>query len=177
MLPGLPSTPEIREPTVGTEDAAESKNVKGKPSGIGGWLGLLVFGQVIGILRLIGAIGQYIQSISDNIWKRFPTAIWGEIAMNVALICLCICTAVLLFSHSRHFPRFFIAQMLCAIFLPLVDLFWVASIVSVSLNRPMTDFLTFEPRDGEQMVAGAIGAAIWIPYVLRSRRVANTFVK
>jgi len=28
-----------------------------------------------------------------------------------------------------------------------------------------------------QMFAAVIGAAIWIPYVLRSRRVANTFTQ
>jgi Protein of unknown function (DUF2569)/GYF domain 2 len=176
-LPPAPPVPVIREPVIPAEEAVDFKNIKPEPSGIGGWLGLLAFGQVIGILRLIVTVGQYIQSISDDIWKRFPTAVWGEVAMNAALIFLCIYTASLLFNHSRRFPSFFIMQMVCAIFLPIVDLLWLASIFSVSLNRPISEFLTIEPREGGQMIAGAIGAAIWIPYVLRSKRVANTFTK
>ena len=167
----------IPEPTVTEETAAGFKGVKPPLSGIGGWLGLLTFGQVIGILRLIESAGQYMQSITDDVWERFPTAIWGEFAMSIALIGLCIVTTVLLFRHSRKFPSFFIAQMACATLLPIVDLFWIASILSISLNRPLSEFLTFEPRDGRQVIVGAIGAAIWIPYVLRSRRVANTFTK
>lgn len=169
--------PVIREPVVAADEVADFKDKKPELSGIGGWLGLLAFGQVVGILRLIATVGQYVQSISDDVWKQFPTAMWGELVMNTALICLCICTAALLFKHSRHFPKFFIAQMAVAIFLPIVDLLWIASIFSISLNRPISEFLSFEPRDAGQMIAGAIGAAIWIPYILRSKRVANTFTK
>jgi hypothetical protein len=177
LKPGSASIKAIRQPVVAEEDAAAFKDVKPALSGIAGWLGLLAFGQVIGILRLIASVGQYTQSISDDIWKRFPTAIWGEMAMNAALIGLCIYTSVLFFKHSRKFPSFFIIQMICAIMLPIMDLIWVASIFSVSLNRPISEFLTIEPKDGGQVIAGAIGAAIWIAYVLRSRRVANTFTK
>ncbi|MBR0847106.1 DUF2569 family protein [Bradyrhizobium diazoefficiens] len=177
LTPAPPPLATVREPVVTAEEAGEFRNVKPELTGIGGWLGLLAFGQVMGILRLIVSVGQYMQSISDDTWKRFPTAIWGELVMNAGLICLCIYTASLLFSHSRRFPSFFIAQMACAILLPLVDLFWIASIISISLNRPIGEFLSIEPREGGQMIAGAIGAAIWIPYVLRSRRVANTFIK
>jgi hypothetical protein len=177
LRPTPPGGSVIREPTVATEDAAAFKDVKPEPHGIGGWLGLVAFGQVAGILRVIVNVGQYVQSISDDIWKRFPIAIWGEMVMNAALICLCIYTATLLFRHSRRFPSFFIAEMLCGVFLPIVDLLWVASNFSISLNRPMSEFFTIEPREVSQMIVSAIASAIWIPYVLRSRRVAHTFTK
>jgi hypothetical protein len=176
--PPIPPTPPvIREPSVAVEDAAEFKDVQPPLKGIGGWLAFVAFGQVVGILRLIVSVGQYVQSVSDDVWKRFPTAIWGEIVMNIALIGFCIYTASLLFSHSRRFPKFFIAELVIAIILPIIDLFWVAGIFSVSLNRPMSEFMKLEPQDVGQIFAGVIGAAIWIPYVLRSRRVANTFIK
>ena len=181
-LSQLPSV-SARDPIVAIDgttelDGTTEFNSTGpEPSGISGWLGLLAFGQVMGILRLIVAVGQYFQTTRGDIWERFPIALWGEVVMNAAFICLWIYTAWLLFNHSRRFPGFFIAQMVCAIFFPLVDLLWVAAIFSVSLDRPMSAFLTIEPVEGARMILGAIAAAIWISYVLRSRRVANTFTK
>ena len=95
--------------------------------------------------------------------------------MNVALIGLAVWTAVLLFMHSRRFPAFFIVQAICAVLMPLIDLFWVASIFSVGLDRPFGDFFLVSPLQIARFAVGAIGAAVWISYVLRSRRVANTF--
>ena len=166
-----------REPAVPAEDAAAFKNVQPEMTGISGWLALLAFGQVMGILRLIVNVGQYAQSISDEIWRRFPTLIWSEIAINAAMIGLAIWTAVLLFTHSHRFPAFFIVQMICAVLMPLVDLLCVASFFSAALNRPFSDFFAFEAQQAAQTLVGAISAAVWITYVLRSSRVANTFVK
>jgi hypothetical protein len=49
LRPGPPPVPTIREPAVPVEDAVEFKNVRPPLTGIGGWLGLLAFGQVIGM--------------------------------------------------------------------------------------------------------------------------------
>ena len=61
--------------------------------------------------------------------------------------------------------------------MPLVDLVWLASIFALTTDKPISEFLTLEAKEGMQMFAAVIGAAIWIPYVLRSRRVANTFTR
>jgi len=166
-----------RAPAISAEDAAAFKNVEPEMIGISGWLGLLAFGQMIGIVRLVVGAAQYVQSISADMWMQFSIVFWGEIAMNVALIGLAIWTAVLLFMHSRRFPAFFIVQMICAVLMPLIDLFWVASIFSAGLNRPFDDFFLVSPLQIARFVVGAIGAAVWISYVLCSRRVANTFTK
>jgi len=165
----------VRRPVVEAEEAAEFKNVKPELSGIGGWLGLLAFGQVVGILRLIVSLGQYYTTIDEQIWKKFPTAIWGEAALNAAGIWLAVYTTVLLFRYSRHFPRFFVWQMIMVICMPLLDLLWIAFIIAGSTGQSIGSSLTLEPREGGQIIAGVIGALIWIPYVMRSRRVANTF--
>jgi len=146
-------------------------------TGISGWLALLAFGQVMGILRLIFNVGQYVQSIDDKVWTYFPTVIWSEMLVNAAMIGFAIWTTVHLFRHSHRFPAFFIVQMICAVLMPLVDLLCVASFFSAALNRPFSDFFIIEPRQVGQTVVGAISATIWITYVLRSRRVANTFTK
>ena len=174
---GSAPPPAVREPVVDAGDAAEFKNVKPELTGIGGWLALLAIGQVVGILRLLVTLGQYYTTINGELWKRFPTAFWGEAALNAAMVGLVVCTTVLLIRHSRHFPSFFIGQTIFAIVMPLVNLVWLASIFALATNKPISDFLTLEATDGRQMVAAVIGAAIWIPYVLRSRRVENTFTR
>ncbi|MBR0907694.1 DUF2569 family protein [Bradyrhizobium liaoningense] len=183
LLQSTPPSPEslpvelIREPAVPAQDAAAFKNVQTEMTGISGWLGLLAFGQVIGIMRMVVSAAQYAQSIGGEMWAQFSIVFWGEIAMSAALIGLAIWTAVLLFMHSRRFPAVFIVQMICAVLMPLIDLVWVASMFSVGLNRPFGDFFTIAPLQVAQTVVGAISAAVWISYVLRSRRVANTFTK
>jgi len=169
--------PTVREPVVDAGDAAEFKNVKPELTGIGGWLGLVAFGQVVGILRLLVSLGQYYPTIDDELWKRFPVALWGEAALNAAMVGLVVSTTVLLFRHSRHFPSFFISQTIFVIVMPLVDLVWLALIFALATNKPISEFLTLEAKEGAQMFVAVIGAAIWIPYVLRSRRVANTFTQ
>jgi hypothetical protein len=150
--------------------------VKPELTGIGGWLALLAFGQVVGILRSLMSLGNY-TTINAELWKQFPTAFWGEAALNAAMVGLVVCTTVLLFRHSRHFPSFFIGQAIFAIVMPLVDLVWLASIFALATDKPISEFLTLDAKEGVQMFAAVVGAAIWIPYILRSRRVANTFTQ
>jgi len=177
-LPPLPSPPaEVRGPAVTADDATEFKHVKPDPSGIGGWLGLVALGQVVGILRLIVSLAQYYASVKQEIWTRFALAMWGEAALNAGFVCLCIYTASLLFRHSRSFPGFFIAQEVWGVLVPLVDPLWVSFAISQAVHKPVVELLTIDPRQGGRVIVGAIGAAIWIPYILRSRRVANTFTK
>ena len=56
--------------------------------------------------------------------------------------------------------------MIFVIVMPLVDLVWLASIFALATDKPISEFLTLEAKEGMQMFAAVIGAAIWIPYVL-----------
>jgi len=174
---GSAPPPTVREPVVDAGGAAEFKNVNPELTGIGGWLGLLAFGQVVGILRSLVSLGQYYTKLDGELWNRFPVALWGEAALNAAMVGLVGYTTVLLIRHSRHFPRFFIWQTIFVIMMPLVDRVWIALIFAPLTNKPISEFLTLEAKEGMQMFAAVIGAAIWIPYILRSRRVANTFTQ
>ena len=167
----------VREPAVSAADAAEFKNVKPELTGIGGWLALLAFGQVVGVPRLVVSLGQYYTTISDELWQRFPVALLGEAALNAAMVGLVVWTTVLLFQHSRRFPNFFIGQMIFTIVLPFVDLVWLASNFALATDKPISEFLTIEAAERLQIFGVVFSAAIWIPYVLRSRRVANTFTR
>jgi hypothetical protein len=162
-----PPIPEIHE-----------RGVKPELSGIGGWLALLALTQISDVLGMIVAVGQIVLSSRQFTTADEITAFWGELVMNAALMCLCIYTAALLFKHSRRFSTFFIIQTIIQVLLPIMDLLWAATIYSISRNIPISAFLI---RLGPYEVGLAIGyasmAAISIPYVLRSQRVANTFTK
>jgi hypothetical protein len=175
-LPPIAAAPTLRE-SVMVDDATQFASVKPEPVGIRGWLAVLAFAQVVAILRLIGSLAQYYTTLDANFWTTFPTAIWGEALLNAAVVLLGVYTTVLLFRRSRNFPRFFILQLIGVICLPLVDLLWIASMVSLATGQPFSDYLTIEPKEGVQMIAGAIGALIWLTYILKSRRVANSFTR
>ncbi|MCJ9701463.1 MULTISPECIES: DUF2569 family protein [unclassified Bradyrhizobium] len=177
LPPASPQVQAIGEPAVPAEDATVFKDAQPEWSGITGWLALLAIGQVLGIMRLVFSVGQYVQSITDEVWTQFPTVIWSEMLINAAMIGFAIWTAVLLFRHSRRFPAFFIVQMICAVLMPYVDLLCVASFFSAALDRPFGDFFVIEARQVGQTIVGAVSATVWITYVLRSRRVATTFTK
>lgn len=173
--PQVPAPPMMREPVVDAEDAAHFKNVKPELTGLGGWLGLLVFGQVMGILKFVVAMGQYYSALDAQLWTRFPTAMWGEVAMNAGLMWLFVYTAVLLFRHSRHFPRFLILQFVAVICTPLIAGLWAGLMIGLVVGKPILDFMTLDEKESAQVGAAIIGATIWIPYILRSRRARNTF--
>jgi hypothetical protein len=164
-------------PAVGAEEAAAFKNIKPELTGIGGWLGFVAFGQVVGLLRLLVSLGQYYTSIDEQIWKQFPTAIWGEAFLNAVLVSFVIYTIVLLFQHSRNFPRAFVLQMIAVICMPLLDALWVAVIIGATTGQSLGSSFHLDEKDGGQLIVAVIGALIWIPYVMRSLRVANTFTK
>jgi len=44
-------------------------------------------------------------------------------------------------------------------------------------ERPFAEFAKLDPETVGQSIAAMIGAAVWITYVIKSRRVANTFTK
>jgi hypothetical protein len=54
-------------------------------------------------------------------------------------------------------------QMVMVIFFPLLDLLWIASIISISTFRPFAEFLTLNAEEGAQIITAIIGLAIWIP--------------
>jgi Protein of unknown function (DUF2569)/GYF domain 2 len=166
----------IREPAVDASDAAEFKDVRPVLSGLGGWLALLAFGEVAGLLRGLAAMGDYYNKADPTLWSRFPITMWGEAVLNGAAVLLNVYAVVLLFRRSRHFPRFFQYQFAATIFMPAVGLLWVASTISIAAGQPFLNFLTLDAKDGGQMIAGVIGAMIWLPYISRSRRAANTFI-
>jgi hypothetical protein len=175
--PGLPPQPQPQpQPRASTSMDAPAPGDAAKPTGIAGWLVLVAIGQVLGPARTALDLGRYFVSDLDaELFQRFPVTFYGEIALNVAFTAFVICTAILFFGRSRKFPRFFIMEWILLAALPLIDAVWVAFTLSAYSAGSFADNFTIEPREGAQVVAAILFGSIWTAYVLRSRRVANTF--
>ena len=54
------------EPVLDAEAPAHFNDVKRPLSGIGGWLALVAFGQVLGLLKFLGGLAQYYNKSSGS---------------------------------------------------------------------------------------------------------------
>jgi hypothetical protein len=145
--------------------------------GIGGWLILVAIGQILGPLKYIAFLFNYYTNLQSDLWMKFPITFYGEAALNISLLAIVLYTVYLFFTKSRLFPKFFIYQYVGSILLlPLDVIFTAATLnaytgqsVAVLVGKMMTAELV------GQWVVVIISAAIWIPYIKLSKRVANTF--
>jgi len=180
--PAPPAGPPSRPPSVQSlekeaADAPTSAATEPQLIGIAGWLAVVAMGQVLGPPRALMSIIRYYSALDTDLFQRFPLTAYGEIGLNVAFFALILWTSILFFRHSRRFPAFFIVEWIVVGALPLIDLAWVAATMSIATGSSMSEFLTLDPHDLAQIGAAVVIGPIWAAYILRSRRVANTFVK
>src|ERR1700694_1544786 len=174
----LDAAPIASEPAISEAEAGQVKDAN-LPAGLGGWLIVIGIGQVLGSLRLIGTIGGYVEKLNTEALKRFPVVFWGEAAMYFGLLIFVLSTTSLFFGRSRKFPAFFIWQFVLVILLPFIDAAWAAFSLAAYTGRGPNEFfsLTNIAMALGQGFGIAIGGGIWVAYILRSERVANTFIK
>ncbi len=103
------------EPAIETNGLATETG----PRGIGGWLLLIAFGQVIGTLRLLATLAlHYSVPQNQEFFRQYPATAYGELALNAFMVLLAIWTLSLFFRESRYFPRFFIGEVVATIASP-----------------------------------------------------------
>jgi uncharacterized protein DUF2569 len=54
---------------------------------------------------------------------------------------------------------------------------WVGLTLSPYTGRSFEEFAKFDRETVLRSIGAMIGAAVWITYIIKSRRVANTFTK
>jgi hypothetical protein len=162
-------------------EAAEGTQDAPTPSGLAGWLILVCLGLLLSPLRMIVLLVQvYAPIFQDGSWEAVTTpgadayhALWApilitELVGNTAFVAAGFVLLVLFFNKSRRFPRLFIAYQVANLLFILGDA-WLGSLVLT--REPM-----FDPDTLREFIRSLIGGLIWIPYMLVSRRVKNTFV-
>lgn len=155
-----------------------SKTDSADLKGIRGWLVVLAIGQILGLLRTFLSGVEYYSSIESGLWHSFPLTLIGEGLINAALAVLYIWTTGLFFKESKHFPRFFAYQVIAPPVLFVVNGLWVALTISTSSGQPISSIIggVFAPREVGQTIAAVIAGGIWMLYLRKSKRAANTFV-
>ncbi|CAB0150143.1 hypothetical protein PSI9734_00710 [Pseudidiomarina piscicola] len=148
--------------------------------GIAGWLYLVALGVVVSPIRVFidyyPMLNDYFSGAYDSLTTNpnaksyiphFETLIKAELIGNALILILAVGLAVLFFSKHRWFPRTYI---FLAAFTPIflvTDLWMAATLIPGAevLNSDMVG----------EIVRSLLAACIWIPYMLVSKRVNNTF--
>lgn len=150
--------------------------------GIGGWLIIIAIGIVLTPIRVVYNMWLvYPQIFSDGTWETLTTQgtpsyhpFWGpilvcEIGINTLLIVAWLFMAYLFFSKKKMFPKMYIFMMLFSLVFIVLDAFAIKIVIP--------DMAIFDPETTKEVFRSVIGVAIWVPYMLVSKRVRNTFVR
>lgn len=149
---------------------------------IGGWLYVVAFVVISAPFRLIFQLYPgYYGIFTDGTWERLTSLesaayspYWapiliGELMVDAVVICLWLAVAVLFFSKKEIFPVFYIGMI---IFGPL---FIVAKAFVRYLVLPVEPI--FDSATTLKLLLHSFGSlVVWVPYMLLSERVRETFV-
>lgn len=146
-------------------------------NGLGGWLILLSIGLIFSPIKFLISLSEFTPAFDQGVWTALmqldTSGLWATILItetiwNTVIFIAMLYLIFLFFSERSTFPKLYIAvSLLTVVFLPL-DYYLASKVVHESAidKGVMKDF-----------IVALIGAAIWIPYLLMSKRVKNTFIK
>lgn len=151
------------------------------PRGLGGWLILVGIGIVVGPFRMAFIMLETYREVSANgTWEILTTQGSGfyypelaalivvEMVVNLAILAASVYVAYLFFTKRRSLPAWYIGVAVFSLVFVVVD----AIVVSAMLpDMPLLDSET-----AREMGRSLIQVCVWVPYMLVSKRVKNTFV-
>ena len=157
------------------KSAALAGESAGGPKGLGGWLVLVGLGLVSSIL--IGILEGLNFADNVDLANRLGGAQGGvlvaETIGNLLTLVFYAVATLLFLQKSRHFPGVFIVLTIANAIYIFADLIavWTFFRLYFTAENP------FWSRDTIRSVGRAIvGICLWVPYMLMSVRVKNTFV-
>jgi hypothetical protein len=157
-------------------------DLRREPQGIGGWLILPMIGLIlIPVLLTIDLFNTYLPIFTTGSWRALTDPespafhpLWKpvllfEILGNITFIGYAVVLLVAFFLKFHRFPLMYIAFLILNVIFVASDLYLAQQIPAVAA----------QPNDAavQSLTRAVVGAAIWIPYFLVSKRVKNTFVK
>ena len=152
------------------------------PRGIGGWLILPLLGLIVTPFRVgFESYRELLPALDAETWTRLTTPgsdayhpLWAsvivfEVGVNVLLIVFSVLLLWQFLRKARRVPKLMVAWWGTLVGVQAVDLLLMTQIPMIASQMSAQDF--------KELLRAALGAAIWIPYFLVSRRVRNTFVE
>lgn len=151
------------------------------PSGIGGWLYLVAIGLCLTPIRLGAEIVQGLRPLQPVTWHAVTTPgtrayhplfgplIVGELVANAALLVSAIVLLYLFFAKRRAFPGAMMAFLVVRLLIQIADML-VARMIPAAAAA-------IGPAAFAALGSGLLVVVIWVPYFLKSRRVAATFIR
>lgn len=150
-------------------------------NGLRGWLILVGISVVLSPVRLLASyIPMYYGIFTDGTFTLLTSVdsslyhpLWApllisEVIYNSLMVLAFIYLIYLFFSKHYLFPRWYIALLLTSLFFIVFNA-WLGS--QVIVNEPM-----FDPDTLKELGRSLFGVLIWVPYMLRSKRVKATFI-
>lgn len=151
------------------------------PEGLGGWLILVGIGIVVGPFRMAyimletyrelfvnGTWGILTTQGSGFYYPELAALIVVELVVNLAILAASLYVAYLFFTKRRTLPGWYIGVAVFSLVFVLVDA------IAVSLMLP--DMPLMDAETTREMGRSLIQVCVWVPYMLVSKRVRNTFV-
>ena len=161
---------------------SDTQTTTNELEGIKGWLILVGIGIVIAPLRLTVSISEAFKPLFENgTWEKLTTVgsdsylpffqalIVAEGIFNACLMLGSIYLIYLFITKSKYFPKLFIAIGVVSIIGIIIDSYLVTLVIASAE--------LFEAETVKELTKTMVGYGIWIPYMLKSERVKNTFVK
>lgn len=137
-----------------------------EPKGIGGWLILPTLGTLISPLVALYGVVEIAPAFDRDLPPGLQIFLISEIIFNLCQMAGWIVAAVWLFKHKRSFPSLFITMLMFSMAGILVDASIAVSIFDARLG----------PEDYRNLGRGIVSLLIWAPYMVKSKRVRNTFI-
>jgi hypothetical protein len=150
--------------------------------GIGGWLILVVIGLLFSPVRIsYFLVTNHWPIFRDGLWPVLTTpgteayhVLWAplitfEIVGNLGSIALALVTLWFLVRKSRRTPVLAISWLMWSAAFVVIDFFAADLIPAVASQS--------DPDNIKELLRSIVGAAIWVPYFLVSKRVKATFIE
>lgn len=150
---------------------ADEKGLDYQPSGFRGWLILLALTQLLILIGSLLSIRWEIARIAAGAFDQNALITVVRIVVVGAGLCLALAGCYLMASRQRAYVTVLIVTLVFQVIAGLV-----LDILAV-VTREIEPWEIGSVTAGHGIVGGVIGGSLWIAYVLRSRRVKNTFVR
>ena len=161
-----------------TTPPAQPRATAAPLSGIGGWLLLPLLGLVLTVVNQLPNLQPMAEGLGSvgNLDALTSNIVVIDIILTVVILLIAPLVLLgLMLSKSRRFPRLYIVWLIVSAVFVVADLFVSYSLIHSSLEASGTSF--FDLSTLRTLLGPLIGVCVWIPYMLNSVRVKNTFVK